>query len=53
MPKLTPGKLGAVREVSLETEPRSSDTLVYDVRDKLKTYYFVMTPEEPTENIFM
>ena len=53
MPKLTPGKLGAVREVSLEIEPRSSNTLVYDVRDKLKTYYFVMTPEEPTENIFM
>lgn len=53
MPKLTPGKLGAVREVSLETEPRLSNTLVYDVPDRLKTYYYVMSSEDTTENIFM
>ena len=49
---LTSGKMGTLREVSLETEPYSSIMVVHDVRDKLKTYYYIMSSEKTSENIF-
>ena len=48
---LTSGKLGTVPEISLEAEPHSSKMVVHDVRDKLKTYYYIMNPEKKSENV--
>ena len=49
---LNSGKLGTLPEISLEAEPHSSKMIVHDVRDKLRTYYYIMRAEKTSKTIF-
>ena len=48
----TSGNLDKVREVSIETETRSSKMVIYDVSNELKTYYYIVSSVETSEDIF-